>query len=327
MFTASNLSAVDMTMPMVPRGSFGHFFRTLDRMQASGFGFVSLTVASDYTSTREAFKNIRLVRLLLLGRLGKVRFVRTVKEIRQAMQAKKLAISLHFQGTVPFGEDLSLVEIFYKKGIRHALMAYNARNFVGYGCHEDEDEDEGLTSFGRNLIREMNRVGMLIDVAHTGHCTALETIETSTKPVVVSHGNIWALHQHPRCVKDELIRAIAAKNGVIGITGLGLFMGNNDASIENYTRNIDYITQLVGAEYVGIGLDYVYDLEALLRFAKNHPEQYPKEGGYFDIEIRQITHAQILQIAEVLLKKGYSEQNVRNILGQNWLRVLEQVWQ
>lgn len=321
----SNLPAMDMTMPMVPNGSFARFFRTLDTMRASGFKFVSLTVASDYTSTKEAFKNIQLVRLLLLGRLGKIRFVRTVKDIRQAIQDGKLAVSLHFQGTVPIGEDLSLVETFYKRGIRHMLMAYNARNFVGYGCHEEEDK--GLTPFGRNLILEMNRVGMLVDVAHTGHRTAMETIEASAKTVIVSHGNIWALYQHPRCVRDELIKAIAAKNGVIGITGLGLFMGNNDASVENYVRNIDYIVQLAGAEHVGIGLDYVYDMDALMRFAENHPEQYPKEGGYFDMEIKQLPHTQIPQVAGALLKKGYSEQAVQNILGQNWLRVLEQVWQ
>ncbi|MFN3982463.1 MAG: dipeptidase [Caldilinea sp.] len=325
MSQATSFWAMDMTMPMVPSGSFARFFQTLDAMKAAGFKFVSLTVASDYTSTKEAFKNIRLVRFLLLGRLGKVRSVRTVDEIRQAMQDGKLAVSLHFQGTVPIGQDLSLVKAFYEKGIRHMLMAYNARNFVGYGCHEAEDK--GLTAFGRDLIQEMNRVGMLVDVAHTGHRTAMETIETSSKPVVVSHGNIWALHQHPRCVKDELIKAIAAKNGVIGVTGLGLFMGNNDASVENYVNNIDYIVQLVGAEHAGIGLDYVYDLDALLRFAQNHPEQYPKEGGYFDIEIKQISHAQMPQVAEGLLKRGYSEQAVQKILGQNWLRVLEQVWQ
>ncbi len=108
MSQATSFWAMDMTMPMVPSGSFARFFQTLDAMKAAGFKFVSLTVASDYTSTKEAFKNIRLVRFLLLGRLGKVRFVRTVDEIRQAMQDGKLAVSLHFQGTVPIGQDLSL---------------------------------------------------------------------------------------------------------------------------------------------------------------------------------------------------------------------------
>jgi len=173
----------------------------------------------------------------------------------------------------------------------------------------------------------MNRVGMLVDVAHTGHRTAMETIETSTKPVVVSHCNIWALHPHPRCVKDELIHAVASKNGVLGITGLGIFLGGNDALVDRYVARIDYLVESVGPEHVGIGLDYVYDLNALLCFAKQHPEQYPKEGGYFDSEIRQLSHAQMPEVSEALLKRGYSEQDVKNIFGQNWLRVLETVWQ
>lgn len=171
----------------------------------------------------------------------------------------------------------------------------------------------------------MNRVGMLVDVAHTGQRTALETIEASEKPVVVSHGNIWALHQHVRCVKDELIKAIAANRGVIGITGIGIFLGNNNVSTENYVRNIDYIVQLAGAEHVGIGLDYVYDMESLIHFARNHPEQYPKEGGYFE-EIKQVEYRQLPQVTEALLKLGYPEQAIRNILGGNWLRVLREVW-
>jgi len=139
-----------------------------------------------------------------------------VKEIHWTIHDGQLAVSLHFQGTVPFGEDLLPVGTFYEKGIRHALIAYNARNFVGHRCHEDNDN--GSTAFGCALVREMNRVGMLVDVAHTGHRTALDTIETSTEPVVLSHAEIWALHQYPRCLKDKLIKVIAAKNGVPGIT-------------------------------------------------------------------------------------------------------------
>ena len=313
----------DMTMPMAPGGRFSRFFHTLDAMRRSGVKYVTLTVASDYTGTQETMRNIRLVRFLLLGRLGKIRFVRSVEDITQAARQGKLAVGLHFQGTAPVGDNLAMVEKFYQRGIRHMLIAYNAKNLAGYGCHEAEDN--GLTPFGRDLIREMNRVGMLVDVAHTGLRTALETIEVSAKPVVVSHGNIWALHPHVRCVKDELIKAIAAKGGVIGITGIGIFLGNNDVSTENYVRNIDYVVQMVGAEHVGIGLDYVYDMEALINFARNHPEQYPKEGGYFE-EIKQVEYAQLPQVTEALLKLGYPEQAVRNILGENWLRVLRQVW-
>jgi membrane dipeptidase len=315
---------MDMTMPMVPGRRFSQFFSTLDKMRANGVGFVSLTVASDYTSRKEAFRNIRLVKLLLLGRMRRVRFVRDAQDIHKAAKKSKLAVSLHFQGTVPIGQDLSMVRAFYKKGIRHMVMAYNGRNLVGCGCHVQKDE--GLTSFGRELIREMNKVGMGVDVAHTGHRTAMETVQTSDKPVFISHGNIWTLEQHPRCAKDELIKAIAAKGGVIGITGLSLFLGKKDVSTQNYVKNIDYVSQLVGTQHVGIGLDYVYDMDSLLQFARNHPEQYPKEGGYFDEEIKQVGYEQIPQIAESLLKLGYSEQNIHDVLGGNWLRVLKQIW-
>lgn len=318
-----NSPVLDMTMPMVPAGSFGRFFGALDEMKRHGVDFVSLTVASDYTSTAEALRNIRLVRLLLLGRFGRVRLVRRVDDIVAAQRDGRLAVSLHFQGTAPVGEDLSRVEDFYRRGIRHMLLAYNGPNRVGSGCHEAQDL--GLSAFGKRLVREMNRVGMLVDVAHTGYRTSLEAIEASSRPVVISHGNPGALTPHVRCARDEVIRAIAASGGVVGITGIGLFLGGNDVSTENYVRHIDHIVQLVGPAHAGIGLDYVYDMDALIRFARNHPAQYPQDGGYFD-EIRQIPHRQLPQVTEALCRLGYPDDAISGILGGNWLRVLGQVW-
>ena len=155
------------------------------------------------------------------------------------------------------GRNLDLVEVFYKLCIRHMLMAYNQKNLVADGCHELTDA--GISRFGHELVAEMNRVGMFVDVAHTGYQSSMEVIEPSQSPVICSHGNIQALWRHARCYRDDQIQAIAASGGVFGLTGLGIFMGDNDASVARYVEQIDYVVQLVGPRHVGFGFDYMYD--------------------------------------------------------------------
>jgi membrane dipeptidase len=315
---------VDTTLPLMPGSKFSNLFSALDSMQNNGFNFVSLTVASDLHKTMETIRNITLVRTLLLSKSSNIVFVKRAEDIQRAKEQKKLAVGLHFQGTVPIGTNLSLIKFFYNRGIRHMLMAYNAKNLVGYGCHEEDDR--GLTEFGHDLIKEMNRVGMIVDVAHTGYRTSMETIEASEAPVVVSHGNVAAVNNHQRCYKDDQIKAIADNGGVFGVTGFGLFLGNEKTLVEQYIRNIDHIVQLVGPKHAGIGLDYVYDMDAFVRLADSNREKYPADGGYFNNHLDQIEVNQIPQVTEGLLKLGYSDENVRDILGGNWMRIFSQVW-
>lgn len=315
---------VDTTLPLMPGSKFSNLFSALKSMQKNGFNYVSLTIASDLHKTLETIRNITLLRALLLSKSSNIVFVKKVEDIQRAKDQNKLAVGIHFQGTVPIGNNLSLVKFFYNLGIRHMLMAYNGKNLVGYGCHEEDDR--GLSNFGRDLIKEMNKVGMLVDVAHTGYRTSMETIEASIAPVVVSHGNVAAVNNHQRCYKDDQIKAIANNGGVFGVTGFGLFLGNEKTLIEQYVRNIDHIVQLVGPKHVGIGLDYVYDMNAFIKLADENRHKYPKEGGYFDNYLDQIEVNQISQITEALMKIGYSDENIRDILGDNWIRIFSQVW-
>src|SRR5690606_856333 len=108
----------------------------LNRMKENGFNFVSLTIASDLHKTMETIRNIILIRALILSRSKDIVFVKNVEDIKRAKEQNKLAVGLHFQGTSPIGTNLSMVKFFYDCGIRHMLMAYNAKNLVGYGCHE-----------------------------------------------------------------------------------------------------------------------------------------------------------------------------------------------
>lgn len=315
---------VDTTLPLMPGSKFSNLFIALDEMKKNGFNYVSLTVASDLHKTLETIKNVTMIRALLLSRSKDIIFVKKVDDIKYAKEHNKLAVGFHFQGTVPIGTNLSMVKFFYDRGIRHMLMAYNAKNLVGYGCHEEVDN--GLSEYGRNLIKEMNKVGMIVDVAHTGYLTSMETIEVSEEPVVVSHGNVAAVTNHQRCYKDDQIKAIAEKDGVFGVTGFGLFLGNEKNLVEQYVKNIDHIVQLVGPQHVGIGLDYVYDMGAFVKLADTNREKYPEDGGYFSNRLNQVELNQIPQITESLLKLGYSDENIRGVLGDNWLRIFSQVW-
>ena len=319
----ANVPLLDMTMPMLQRSDRARFWRALDRMRTRGYSYVSLTIAADHTGTWETFSNILLLRTLLAQRRW-IRFVTTVDGIRRARAEGKLAVGMHFQGTAPIGRFLPLIQVFYNLGIRHMLMVYNSRNLVGSGCHDAIDE--GLSPYGRTVIREMNRVGMVVDVAHTGYRTSLETIQASQAPVIVSHGNVWAVHQHPRCYRDEQIKAVAASGGVFGVTGFGLFLGSGSATVEQFVRHVDHVVQLVGPQHVGYGFDYVYDMPAFQAYAAAEAAKFPEGGGYHSANLTQLEIEQTPQITEALLGLGYSEEDVCGILGGNWMRVLDQVW-
>jgi len=202
----------DMTLPTVdiPGASLDKKAAAPDRFAAAGFDFVSLTVAVDDADVAEAMRLIARERRAIEARPDDFVLAETAADIERARDGGKLAVGFHFQGTGPVGRNLDLVALYYKLGIRHMLMAYNQQNLVGSGCHELEDD--GLSRFGHSLIAEMNRVGMLVDVAHCGYQTSMQTIEASASPVVVSHGNVSAIFDHPRCYRDDQIKAVAASS-------------------------------------------------------------------------------------------------------------------
>jgi membrane dipeptidase len=162
-------------------------------------------------------------------------------------------VVFNFQGTDPLEGSLELVEAYYALGVRHMGLAYNLRNRVGDGCFEPNDA--GLSLFGRKLIAQMNRCGMLIDGSHAGVRTSLHAMELSSAPVIFSHANPAGLCPHPRNLSDEQIRACAATGGVVGILGISNMLGTDgDVSPERIATHVDYCVQLVGIEHVGLAV-------------------------------------------------------------------------
>ncbi len=141
--------------------------------------------------------------------------VKSAQDIYKAKEENKLGIIMHFQNTKPIDQDLTLIPEFHKIGLRMVQLCYNVKNYVGYGC--TEKVDRGLSSFGEKAIREMERVGIIVDVTHTGYRTTMEAIEVLKKPPVCSHSNVYKLCNSDRNLKDDQIKAIAKKGEFLGL--------------------------------------------------------------------------------------------------------------
>ncbi len=322
---------IDMAIPAAPGGALtpriDDFEQQVDQYFAGGVTAGSFTVAADFeTSVLSTIKSIARTRSFFLGNPDRFVLVDGGDDIVRARQQGKLAVSFNFQGTNPLTGDLDMLEVYRRLGVGHVLLAYNSRNMVGDGCHERTDG--GLSRFGIQAIERMNQVGIIVDGSHTGVRTTMEMFEVTKAPAIFSHSSPRALCGHERCISDDQIRACASTGGVIGLMGVGLFFSDTAADIpgERIVEGIDYVARLVGPEHAGLGLDYVNDSKQMMRMLGAGGRHYGDGSGYQVDEIHFASPTVIPEIAERLLERGYGEQAVRGILGENWLRVCREVW-
>jgi membrane dipeptidase len=295
----------------------------IERYQAAGFDIVHINVGDSDVPLETVVRALARFRAWVLERETHYVLVKTARDITDAYRDGRLAICFDIEGARALGTDLSLLPFLYDLGVRWLLMAYNCSNAIGSGCHDAVDT--GLTPFGRRFTAEMDRVGMIKDVAHTGYRTARDVIDSTSVPVNISHSNPRALNDHPRCVPDDLMKACAASGGVMGISGLGIFLGANDTSTANFVRSIDYSVDIMGIDHVGLGLDYVFDQQELSGNLEAKRHIWPEGFGY-GRGVRFVPPEQLREIVAALLDRGYRDSDIEKILGGNFLRVAEQVW-
>ena len=297
------------------------FLPQLERYTRAGVDIVALNVGFDAMPWQNAIRVLAHFRRWLRQHSNRYTLIERTDDIERARREGKLGVMFDLEGGCALDGQLSMVELYYDLGVRWMLFAYNRNNALGGGC---QDDDSGLTPFGRQVLQEMARVGMVTCCTHIGHRTAMEVMEHSSNPVIFSHSNPKGLHDHPRNISDDAIRACARSGGVIAINGIGDFLGNNDARTELIVQHIDYVGQLVGTNHVGLGLDYVFDQQELEDYLRLHPELFPPQqyqGG-----MRMAQPEQIPEVAEGLLRLGYTEEDLKKILGTNHLRVAKKVW-
>ncbi len=315
----------DQTFPATPTcGSWPSHLQALERMRASGYTAVSITVGADPDDTLTALRRIAQWRRFIQQNADRYQLLQRAADAEEAKASGRLALGFHFQGTTPFDRDVGLVEVFYRLGVRHALMAYNQKNHVGDGCHERTDA--GLSRFGLEVVQEMQRLGMLVDCTHSGRQTSLDVFEAASAPVIYSHSNAAALKMHQRNVEDELAKACAATGGVIGVNGIGIFLGDNDDSSDALFRHLDHWVQLVGPRHVGIGLDSVSEPAVLTAAVQAAASKYPAGQSYETSELKVSRPEQVPELTERMVAAGYGDDDVLLILGGNWLRLARDVW-
>lgn len=308
-------------MPVRPHDE--RFLPQLERYRAAGVDTVALNVGFGQQGVEEHVRMIAHFRRWLAEREADYVLVATADDIERARRERKLAVMFDIEGMNALSDQLSLVSFYYDLGVRWMLVAYNLHNRAGGGCQEADDP--GLTPFGRKVLDEMARVGMVTCCSHTGHRTTMDVMGYSKRPVIFSHSNARAVYDHPRNVRDEALKACAATGGVVGINGIGLFLtGSGGDLIDAFVRHMDYVVQLIGADHVGLGLDYVFDSSELDEVVSD-PKMFPPELGY-QSGIQMVAPEAIEEVVARLLGLGYSDVDIRSILGGNFFRVAKQVW-
>jgi membrane dipeptidase len=264
----------------------------------------------------------------------------SVEDIKKAKDTGKIAIILGTQWAdfLKGVEDLKLLSVLYRLGLRILQIAYSERNLIGDGWNERGNC--GLSNYGIKVVDEMNKLGILIDLAHVGDATTMDTIEFSNQPVIFSHSTCRSISHHPRGKSDEAIKAMAEKGGVIGIVAKNHYLtyqtGKNYIryDINKYLDHIDYVVNIVGIDHVGIGLDIYYpiirtkeEFEDLVK-RKNSPfNPYNVEMNYQKLQVEGLDCIEDYpNITRGLVIRGYSDQEIIKILGGNFLRVYENVW-
>ncbi len=255
----------------------------------------------------------------------------TLRDIEQAKAQGKRAIIMGFQDTDIVGRDLDKLQLFYDLGIRIIQLTYQLMNFVGSGC--TERGDGGLSLFGIEVIKRMNDLGILVDLSHCGHKTTMDAIEVSSCPVAVTHSFSSKLHKHDRGKSDEVMRALAAKSGYFGVLTVPFWLSDlsqKATSLNDVLDHVHYVAEIMGIDKVGIGTDWPGPIPEPMG---TRVKQGALARGFR--EAHQVTTDAVVEgfrdrrewsnITRGLVFRGYSDDEIKGILGGNFLRLFKEV--
>ena len=233
-----------------------------------------------------------------------IEFANKYDDIIRIVGEGKICGLIGIEGGTAVENDLDNINRFYDMGVRYIGLTWNNSNSIATSARDETERGipGGLTDFGFQVIKRMDEVGMLIDVSHLGEASFWDVIKTSKNPIIASHSNVYSISPHYRNLTDEQIKAIAKTGGVVQVSFYNTFLGGS--SLQKIFDHIDYIKNLVGVDYVGIGSDFDGGIDAPAELSD--ATMYPN-------------------LTKKMLEEGYTQDEVRKILGLNFLRVYKQV--
>lgn len=247
-------------------------------------------------------------------------------DIESAHREGRTAVLLGFQNTAPIEDDPRLLQVFWTLGIRVIQLTYNSQNAVGGSCFEPHDS--GLTRFGRTVVSEMNRLGLLVDCSHVGDRTSRQAIDASSTPIAMTHANPRWFCDHPRNKPDDVLAALAARGGVLGVTLYPPFIGGSDVRLGDFAGMVARLADQLGPDHVAIGTDLARNWSDADLVALRHgrqvrdppPASWPEWPAWFR------SAADLPRVIEELAVAGLDDDAIDKIAGRNWMRLYNDVF-
>ncbi|MEA2529256.1 MAG: rane dipeptidase [Thermomicrobiales bacterium] len=307
----------------------------LEHIKQSGVtAFCDSVIADSYPESAEG----ALMKLHAANLMGdvfpdEILIIRTVEDLRTAKREGKIGIILTTQGLASIGTNTRYIWVYRELGVRVMQLTYNEHNALGSGCREPNDQ--GLTRFGQQVIEQMNGLGVVVDLSHVGRRTSLDAIAYTKQPPIFSHSGVLAFNPHPRNLSDEQIKLTAEKGGVLGMCPHSVFIERERGkrpTVDEFIDNIKYVADLTGIDHVGIGTDnFQYDSFYCQLGRAEFERTFPSFFGGYKPEEKHAEGfgcwAEWPNLTAQLLRRGFGADDVAKVLGGNFLRVFEQVWQ
>ena len=314
-------------MMMIDGLQYSHWSREVfEQMREGGLSAVHVTIAYHELS-RETLQNIGQWNRMFEMHNDLIMPVHTAADIQSAHAQNKVGIIFGFQNCSPIEDDIDLVAIFHQLGVRIMQLTYNNQSLLGAGCYEATDS--GVSRFGKVVIKEMNRVGMVIDMSHSAEKSTLEAIEISERPIAITHANPTFFEPAKRNKSNKVLSALAESEGLLGFSMYPFHLKNgSDCTLEEFCQMIGETADMIGIDRVGMGSDLCLDQPiAVLEWMRNgrwtkqmdYGEGSASNAAWPDALSWFETSVDFPNIVVGLRDKGFNELEIEKIMGRNWL--------